>query len=201
MYSNIIHLLHFPMRSLRVLHRHGGVNHYMPDTWRRWIRYLNKYYAQEFVWEPQLLHFYLHFLTLSVPPKPSLHIREKMILHVYWNPDEGMCGAHLSKTAVVQLRGYFEQKFSDPHQIIYWSMTYCWCGRVCCLVKLRISMIRTFSFWNISHITLYAQFEIVWNVSKELPKYWGKCGQNSCYLIICITRDSIIVLDVINALP
>ena len=34
-------------------------------------------------------------------------------------------------------------------------------GRVYCLVTLRISMIRTFSFGNISHITLYAQLEIV----------------------------------------
>ena len=34
-------------------------------------------------------------------------------------------------------------------------------GRVCRLVKLRISMIRAFSFGNISHITLYAQLEIV----------------------------------------
>ena len=41
------------------------------------------------------------------------------------------------------------------------SMAYCRYGRVCRLVKLRISMIRTFSFGNISHITLYAQLEIV----------------------------------------
>ena len=40
-------------------------------------------------------------------------------------------------------------------------MAYCRYGRVCRLVKLRISMIRTFSFGNISHITLYAQLEIV----------------------------------------
>ena len=54
-------------------------------------------------------------------------------------------------------------------------------------------MICTFSFGNISHITLYAQLEIVGKVSKLLCKYWGKYGQNSFYLIICITRDSIIV--------
>ena len=41
------------------------------------------------------------------------------------------------------------------------TMAYCRNGRVCRLVKLRISMIRTFSFGNISHITLYAQLEIV----------------------------------------
>ena len=41
------------------------------------------------------------------------------------------------------------------------TMAYCRYGRVCCLVKLRIRMIRTFSFGNISHITLYAQLEIV----------------------------------------
>ena len=40
-------------------------------------------------------------------------------------------------------------------------MAYCRYGRVCRLVKLCISMIRTFSFGNISHITLYAQLEIV----------------------------------------
>ena len=40
-------------------------------------------------------------------------------------------------------------------------MAYCRYDRVCRLVKLRISMIRTFSFGNISHITLYAQLEIV----------------------------------------
>ena len=40
-------------------------------------------------------------------------------------------------------------------------MAYCRYGRVCCLVKLRISLIRTFLFGNISHITLYAQLEIV----------------------------------------
>ena len=39
-------------------------------------------------------------------------------------------------------------------------MAYCRYGRVCRLVKLRISMIRTFSFGNIPHITLYAQLEI-----------------------------------------
>ena len=72
-------------------------------------------------------------------------------------------------------------------------MTYCRYGRVCRLVKLRVSMIRTFSFGNISHITLYAQLEIVRKVSKVLRKYWGKYGQKSFYLIICITRDSIIV--------
>ena len=72
-------------------------------------------------------------------------------------------------------------------------MAYCRYGRVCCLVKLRISMIRTFSFGNISHITLYAQLEIVRKVSNVLRKYWGKYGQKSFYFIICITRDSIIV--------
>ena len=40
-------------------------------------------------------------------------------------------------------------------------MAYCRYGRLCRLVKLRIRMIRTFSFGNISHITLYAQLEIV----------------------------------------
>ena len=43
----------------------------------------------------------------------------------------------------------------------YLDMAYCRYGRVCRLVKLRISMIRLFSFGNISHITLYAQLEIV----------------------------------------
>ena len=64
-------------------------------------------------------------------------------------------------------------------------MVYCRYGRVCCLVKLRISMIRTFSFGNISHITLYAHLEIVWKVSKVLRKYWGKYGQK---LENCIYR-------------
>ena len=41
------------------------------------------------------------------------------------------------------------------------GMAYCRYDRVCRLVKLRISMIRTFSFGNISHITLYVQLEIV----------------------------------------
>ena len=50
-------------------------------------------------------------------------------------------------------------------------------GRVCRLVKLRISKIRTFSFGNISHITLYAQLEIVWKVSELLRKYWGNMGK------------------------
>ena len=73
------------------------------------------------------------------------------------------------------------------------TMAYCRYGRVCRRVKLRICMICTFSFGNISHITLYAQLEIVWKVSKLLRKYWGKYGQSSFYLIICITSDSIIV--------
>ena len=45
--------------------------------------------------------------------------------------------------------------------IVTLSMAYCRYGRICRLVKLRISMIRTFSFGNISYITLYAQLEIV----------------------------------------
>ena len=65
-------------------------------------------------------------------------------------------------------------------------MAYCRYGRVCRYVKLRISMIHTFSFGNNSHITLYAQLEIVWKVSKVLRKYWGKYGQNKFMILECV---------------
>ena len=55
-------------------------------------------------------------------------------------------------------------------------------------------MIRTFSFVHSSHITLYAQLQ---NCLTVLQNYYanigGYMGQNTVYLIICITRDSIIV--------
>ena len=54
-----------------------------------------------------------------------------------------------------------DASFPENQFYIDGFMAYCRYGRVCCLVKLRISMIRTFSFGNISHITLYAQLEIV----------------------------------------
>ena len=43
-------------------------------------------------------------------------------------------------------------------------------GRICHIVKLPISMIRPFSLVSNSHITLYAQLEIIWKLFYHLVR-------------------------------
>ena len=89
---------------------------------------------------------------------------------------------------------------SEPGEVAEWLLAHgllIECGRICHIVKLPISMIRPFSLVNNSHITLYPQLEIIWKVSKSLRKYWGKYGQISFYIISCITRDCIIVENIL----